>query len=172
MTRTTNARVAGVTFIVYIVAGVASLALSGRTHTTDVLSIFTSVSALVLGVTLYAITRVQDPDLAMLALTCRVVEAIPGHTGAIFFAVGSTLFCWLLLRGRMIPVALAWLGFLGSLLLVVILPLQRAGLFAGAASWFSGITWFMWLPMLVFELTLAVWLLVKGVATPAKVQPA
>jgi hypothetical protein len=29
------------------------------------------------------------------------------------------------------------------------------------------VTTFMWMPMLVFEVTLAVWLLIKGVATPA-----
>lgn len=73
------------------------------------LSLLTSFAALVLGVTLFAITRDQDRDLAMLGLTCRVVEAIPGSegVGAIFFAVGSTLFSWLMLRGRMVPVALA-----------------------------------------------------------------
>src|SRR5260370_23592846 len=119
MTRTTNARLAGVAFLFYIAAGVASLVLSGWTHATDVLSLLTSFSALVLGVTLYSITREQDPDLAMLGLTCRVVEGVPGHAGgAIFFAVGSTLFAWLLLRGRMIPVALAQLGVLASVLLV------------------------------------------------------
>jgi len=30
--------------------------------------------------------------------------------GATFFAVGSALFSWLLLRGRTVPVLLAWLG--------------------------------------------------------------
>src|SRR5712691_3715900 len=124
MTRTTNARIAGVTLIFYFAVGIASLLLSGRAHATDVLSIVTSFSALVLGVTLYAITREVDPDLAMLALACRVVEGIPGRASPTFFAVGSTLFCWLLLRGRMIPAALAWLGVLASVLLVVILPLQ------------------------------------------------
>ncbi|MBI3402222.1 MAG: DUF4386 family protein [Acidobacteria bacterium] len=168
MTRTTNARVAGFTFLFYIAAGIATLALSGRPHATDVLSLFTSLSALTLGVTLYAITREEDPDLAMLGLTCRVVEAIPGDQGAIFFAVGSTLFCWLFLRGRMIPVALAGLGVLASVLLVVILPLQRAELFGGAVNWFSSVTWLLWLPMLVFEVTLAIWLIVKGVALPAR----
>ena len=171
MTRTTNARIAGVTFLVYIAAGVATLSLTGRTHATDVLSLVTSLSALVLGVTLYAITREEDPDVAMLALTCRVVEAIPGNAGAFFFAVGSTLFSWLLLRGRMIPVALAWLGVLASVFLVVILPLQRAGLFGGTTNWFSAVTWLMWLPMLVFEVTLALWLIIKGVAAPAQRQP-
>ena len=84
--------------------------------------------------------------------------------------MGSLLFCWLLLRGRMIPVAMAWLGVLASVLLVTILPLQRAGLFAGAANWFSRVTWLMWLPMLVFEVTFALWLLVKGAAMPVRSQ--
>ena len=172
MTRTTNARIAGFTFLFYIAAGIASLVLDGRAHATDVLSLLTSFSALVLGVTLYAITREQDPELAMLALVCRVIEGIPGSPGTIYFDVGSTLFSWLLLRGRMIPVALAWLGVLASGLLVVILPLQRAGLFGGDRRWSSSVTWLMWLPALVFELTFAVWLIVKGVAAPARRQSA
>ncbi|HEV7766558.1 MAG TPA: hypothetical protein VGQ76_16270 [Thermoanaerobaculia bacterium] len=36
--------------------------------------------------TLYAITREHGPEIALLALTCRVVEAVPGE-GTIFFAV-------------------------------------------------------------------------------------
>ena len=160
------ARVAGFTFLFYIVAGIASLILDGRPEATDVLSLLTSFSALVLGVTLYMITREQGPALAMLAMICRVVEAIHGEA-AIFFAVGSTLFCWLLLRGRMIPVVLAWLGVLASVLLVVILPLQLAGLFGGAMSWSASVTWLVWLPMLVFEVVLALWLLIKGVTVPA-----
>ena len=89
MTRTTNARLAGFTFLFYIAAGIGSLVLAGRAHATDVLSVLTSLAALVLAVTLYAITREQDPDLAMLGLTCRVVEAIPGHAGPVFFAVAA-----------------------------------------------------------------------------------
>jgi hypothetical protein len=167
MTRTTNARLAGITFIVYIVAGVSSMALAKRPDATAVLTLVTSFCALILGVTLYSLTRDEDPDLALLALTCRVIEAIPGREGAIFFAVGSTLFAWLLLRGRMIPVALAWLGVIASALLVVILPLQRAGLFGGRGSWSSSVTWMIWMPALVFEIAFAVWLLTKGVTAPA-----
>ena len=159
------ARVAGFTFLFYIVAGITSLALASQTQVADMLSLLTSFSALVLGVTLYMITREQGLALAMLALTCRVLEAVSGEA-AIFFAVGSTLFSWLLLRGRLIPVALAWLGVLASVLLVVILPLQLAGLFGGPTSWSTSVTWLVWLPMLVFELTLALWLLIKGVAVP------
>jgi hypothetical protein len=96
MTRTTNARIAGFTFLVYIAAGVAGMVLFGRAtsgegmaaklagiaqHATDVrvtvvLSLLTSFAALVLAVTLYMITRDQDRDIAMLALTCRVGEGV------------------------------------------------------------------------------------------------
>ena len=163
MTVTTNARIAGFTFFLYIVAGITSLALHGRPHVTDFLSLLTSLCALVLGVTLYALTRDVDPDLAVLALACRAIEAIH-YEGTIFFAIGSTLFAWLLLRGRLSPAAIGWLGVVASALLVVVLPVQRAGLLAGATSWSSRMTWILWLPALVFEIALAAWLLVKGVA--------
>lgn len=169
MTRPTNARLAGFTFLFYIAAGIGSLVLAREPHVANVLSLLTDFCALVLGVTLYAITREEDADLAMLALTCRVIEAIPSGgegAGPIFFAVGSTIFSWLLLRGRMIPAALAWLGVLASATLVALLLVQRAGLFGGALNWSSSVTWLVWLPMLVFEVAFALWLIVKGVAAP------
>lgn len=226
MTRTTNARIAGFTLLLYIAAGVAGMIVSGRAtrgegtaarlasmaqHATEVrvgvlLGFLCAFIALALAVALYAITRDQDPDLAMLALTCRVGEAVVGAlfipmtlglvslattaganapndaaaltlssfvlaarswnpiVTATFFAVGSTLFSWLLLRGRMIPVALAWLGVLASVLLVVGLPLQLAGVLSGS------VTQLMWIPMAAFEIPLALWLLIKGVAMPARRQ--
>jgi hypothetical protein len=159
------ARVAGFTFLFYIVAGITSLALAGQTQVADVLALLQNFSALVLGVTLYALTYKQGPALATLALTCRVLEAVHAES-AIFFAVGSLLFCWLLLQGRMIPTVLAQLGVVASALLVVILPLQLAGLLGGTMSWSGSVTWLVWLPMLAFEVTLALWLLIKGVAAP------
>ena len=48
----------------------------------------------------------------------------------------------------------------------VLLLLQRAGL-GDVLNWSSPITWSVWLPMLVFEMTFAVWLIIKGVAAPA-----
>jgi Domain of unknown function (DUF4386) len=223
LTRTSNARIAGVTLLLYIAVGVAQMALFGQTtagegtaaklanmaqHATDVrvnlvLGLLTSFVALALGAALYAITRDQDPDLAMLALTCRVGEGVlgailapmtlgllsvattfganapnvtPPHElvslilaarswnpviCATFFAVGSALFSWLLLRGRMIPVALAWLGLFASVLLVAGLPLQLAGVLH------SPFTQVMWLPMAAFEIPLGLWFLIKGVAMPA-----
>ncbi len=169
MTRTTNARVAGITSFVYLAAGLSSLAFAGVAPATSVLAVLTSFSALVMGVTFYAITREQGPELAMLGLMCRVIEGIPGE-GMIYFAVGNLCFSWLFLRGRMIPVALARLGVFASILLVVFLLLQRTGLFGGAVNWFASVTWLSSLPMLVFEVALAVWLIVKGVAAPASAQ--
>ena len=160
------ARVAGLAFLLYIAVGITSMALPDQMQGTDLLSLLMSFSALVLGVTLYALTRDQGPVLAMLALVCRVLEAVPVSEPAIFFAVGSTIFSWLLLRGRMIPIALAWVGVVASVLLVIILPLQLAGLFGGAMTWSAGITWLVWLPMLVYEVVLALWLLIKGVTLP------
>ncbi|HKA58106.1 MAG TPA: DUF4386 domain-containing protein [Gemmatimonadales bacterium] len=166
MTRTANARIAGSTFLLYIVAGITSLSLTGHEGARGVLGIVTSLCALVLGVTLYALTRDEDSDLALLALGCRFIEAVPGgeNRSAIFFAVGSTIFAWLFLRGRMIPVWLARFGVIASVLLVILLLVQRAGVFASAVSWSSPLTWVLWFPMLIFEVTLAFWLLIKGVA--------
>jgi hypothetical protein len=221
MTRNTNARIAGVTFLVYIAAGLTSMMLFTRAtsgvgvaaklasialHSIDVrlvvlLNPLLNLSALVLGVTLWAITRDQDRDLAMLGLTCRVAEGIAGMdvsgllgllwlatttdasaidagaastlgayflkmqgsfgASATFFALGSTVFSWLLLRGRMIPAALAWLGVFASALLVVCLPLQLAGFVQGPLAWY------IWLPVFLFEVSVALWLVVKGVAAPA-----
>ena len=218
MTRATNARLAGFTFLIYIAVGITSMVLTGRAtngtgvaaqlatiaqHATDLrltilLTLVMNLSAIVLGVTLYAITREQDRDLALLGMTCRVAEGIAGMdvsgtlgllwlatatdapalggsgasvlgafflrmgqtmgASATFFAIGSTIFSWLLLRGRMIPVPLAWLGVVASVLLVVCCPLVLAGLLRGP------ITTYMWLPMLLFEVTLALWLIVKDAA--------
>jgi len=85
----TNARVAGSAFLLYIVLGLPAGLLMAKATSAEgitaklvgvaqhanglrvavVLVLFSSFCALVLGVTLYGITREVDPDLAMLALT-------------------------------------------------------------------------------------------------------
>ena len=153
------ARIAGFTFLFYIIVGIISMTLPNQAKVTDALSLLLNFSAIVLGVTLYMITREQGPALALLALACRIIEAVHSES-AIFFAVGSLLFTWLLLRGRMIPVALAWLGVLSSVLWVIGLPLQLIGVLPESA------TWYIYLPMAAFEIPFALWLLIKGVALP------
>lgn len=217
MTRTMNARLAGFMFLFYIATGVAAMILfrqatggaegaaaklaSIAQHAPlvrlyAVLALLTFFDAVVLAVALYALTRDQDADLALLALCCRVGEGVLNAVaadqtlqllsvaaaapdaaaaqalgalllqqdgsgiliGGTCFAVGSTIFSYLFLRARSIPVPLAWLGVLGSALLVVALPLQIAGLIKGP------VTFFMWIPAGVFEAVLGFWLLIKGVA--------
>jgi len=109
------------------------------------------------------------PDPAAANALGAILLTLPSWSAIIcatFFAVGSTFFSYLLLRGRMVHVALAWVGVVASILLVVALPLQLAGILRGP------ITQLMWLPMLAFEVPLGLWLLIKGVATPPRRQPA
>ena len=199
MTSTTNARTAGVAFIVYFAAVMAQVAGARDPHFRIILTLIGQFSALVLAVTLYALTRGYDRDLAMLGLVCRTAEGIIGATllpvslafgataavgvsastvaatsdltsllvsvrdwntvvSSLFFAVGSTAFTWVMLRGRIIPVGLAWLGVVASALMVVALTLQLAGVVQGRVVAITS------LPIVFFELPLGVWLIVKGVS--------
>jgi hypothetical protein len=219
MTLKTNSRIAGATFLLYIAIGVTSMVLSPggdgiaarleamEQHDLKVrigflLGLLMSFCALVLAVTLHALTREEDQDLATLGMICRAGEGIVGisipvslsllwlatSTGAdapdvraahalgafvikvggwqtlicaILFAAGSTIFSYLFLRGRMIPVSLARLGVGASVLLVAGLPLNLAGFLTGP------VTQLMWVPMALFEVALALWLIIKG-ASPAR----
>jgi hypothetical protein len=226
MTRKTNARLAGFMFLFYIATGITSLVLFNQAtsgaegtaaqlasiaqHATTVrltvlLTMCGFVSAVVLGVTLYALTRDEDRDLALLGLCGRVTEGVlaagstgrtlqllavatastaagtdaaaaqaygafmlnqggwTGNISAICFVMGSTLFSYLFLRARSIPVPLAWLGLLASLLLLVALPLGLVGVI--------NVSFFMWMPMLVFEVAFALWLIIKGVKPSNRQSP-
>jgi hypothetical protein len=77
-------------------------------------------------------------------------------SSAYLFALGSMAFCYLLLRGRMIPTWLAWTGVLGSVLLVFTLPLS----FIGVAR--KPFTDLAWIPIGVFEIVVSVWFLWTG----------
>ena len=91
------------------------------------------------------------------------VQGLTTLISATAFAIGSTLFSYLFLRARTIPAPLAWLGVLASVLLVVGLPIEMAGFIE------SPVTSLMWIPMAVFEVAFALWLLIKGVAAqPAR----
>ena len=230
MTRTTSARVAGFTYLFYAAIGICSEVLmrqargvggdaaqltrigqyATNVRLTIVITLLECLSALVLAVTLYGITRDENHELAMLGLVCRVAEGvlgslnnIPGYLGllwlakagvgtdvpdaptrnalrafllmpgtsvplgAMFYAVGTLIFSYLFLRGRMVPVSIAWLGVLASGLLVLVLPLQLAGFYTGPLTGYL-----LWLPALVFQVVLALWLLIRGVTAPAPRQPA
>ena len=222
MTVRNSARVAGAAFLLYIVTGITAMVLSGiATKGGDtaaklaslaahaglfrvnlLLVFFGCFCALALAVTLCALTRQVDPDLALAILVCRSAEGVIGATSveegqrrvalatasgtaapdpatsaalgtlffkapgslvvsAMFFAVGSLVFCYLLLRGRLVPAWLSWLGLVASVLIVVGLPLQLLEVLPKL------LTDVMWIPMLLFEVPLGVWLIVKGVTPRA-----
>jgi len=165
MTLTTNARLAGAAFIAYLAAGIGSMAVAPNSGLIAVANIAQSFCALVLGVTLWAITRDVDRDLATFAMLCRVIEAVPGQ-GEIYFAVGNTIFCWLLLKGLIIPSLLAWIGFASSFALSGLLIAQAGGLLGGRMNWSSPVTWMVWLPVLIFELGAAAVLLSGRIRAP------
>lgn len=223
MTLRTNARIAGLVFLLYIGTGIADMMVSSRaTGGADSAARLASIAqnaprmrvgilltmsqifwAILLGVSLWALTRDADRDLAMFGLVCRVgegvVAALPTaielalfstaaaaasasgaaaaslhQTGAVLFALtpfpatiaatlfgaGSMAFSIAFLRARSIPRWLAWLGVAASVAVVIAIPLRAIRLIGAAAVWTA------WMPMLVFELVLAGWLLTKGVAAP------
>jgi hypothetical protein len=226
MTLRTNARLAGWAYLLYFVVGIGDLVLSGRTTAgavgtaarlasiaqhetlmgvTILLGLFQAVCAVVLGVTLWALTRDQDREVAALGMSFRLLEGASnavsiarplalmslakasvaaaaadaattnaaaglimrtglgssGGAGSFCFGIGSLCFCWLFLRARSIPAWLAWTGVLASVFWVIGTPLDLAGFIGGPASYAT------WIPMAVFELTFAVWLIAKGIAEPS-----
>lgn len=218
MTRRGNSRLAGITFLLYIVTGIGTMILMGKVnagasdpaarlaaivqhelvHRVNVLlTLLQAAYAVILGVTLYALTRDEDRELALFGFCARFTEGLiavvsavngfalirlatakepaPSLTGieaflkatdgstpvfaALCFAIGSTLFCYLFLRARTIPVPLAWLGVVASVILVAGLPLQILDVIKGGML--------IWMPMLVFEVWFAFFLIFKGVAPAA-----
>jgi hypothetical protein len=105
---------------------------------------------------------VDVPDVATTNALGAFLLAPGAAVGAIFFAVGSAIFSYLLLRGRMIPVSLAWWGVLSSALLVIGVPLQVAGFLTGPLAGYQ------WVPAIVFAPVFALWLLIQGVAAPGR----
>jgi hypothetical protein len=117
MTTRTNARIAGFMFLFYIASGIAGMILFNQASKGEdaaarlasiaahapqmglsfVFALIAIFNALLLGLALYALTRDQDPDLALLALACRVVEgainAIPAIAilALLSIAMGSTV---------------------------------------------------------------------------------
>ena len=215
-------RVAGFAFLFLIATILVSGVVGGGVRTTQgvsetlasvaehatrirlglVLTLVASITTLVLAAMLYAMVVRQDRNLAILALSCRAVEAglyavgmlttlallslsqhsaqdassaralvdliwdvppMSTNIASTFFAAGSTLYCYLLLKARVIPVPLAVIGVVGSLLILVGVPVQTA---VGNQT-FTGPSAAIWIPIGVFEITTGGWLLVKGAAVPA-----
>jgi hypothetical protein len=110
VTARTTARIAGAAFLVYIVAGLSSLALFGAasrgadmsariaavsSHVTEMrlsllLNFVSAFCALLLAASLYSLTRTSDRELAMFGMLCRAGEGILG-----MFAFSALGLLWL-----------------------------------------------------------------------------
>jgi hypothetical protein len=115
-------------------------------------------------------TNAEAGDAASIrVLTDLLVKLGPlsSNVGATFFAAGSTVYCYLLLTSRAIPVPLSVTGVVGSLLILVGVPVQTAL----SHNTFSGASALIWLPIAVFEISTGAWLLVRGVRV-STTQPA
>jgi len=98
MTSTTNARIAGFTYLFYAAIGICSEVLMHQAMGVDgdaaklerigqyatnvrltiLITLLECLSALVLGVTLYRMTCHEGHELGMLGLVCRVAEGVLG----------------------------------------------------------------------------------------------
>jgi len=136
-----------------------------------------SVAAATLGIDFAAVhsltgsnflPALSTEQLQALARLLISLDAGGNRAAALFFGLGSTLFCYLWFRSRYIPRLLAALGILASLVPTFIplstivfasladLPLRRAR---------SGI------PIAIFEVVVGLWLLIKGINPPVLAEP-
>ena len=105
-------------------------------------------------------------DTTTLATLARL--AIAGHgsaytLGLMIFGFGSTIFCYLWLESRYVPKALAMLGvfasaWIGAWVLTIMVAPEVGKIVT--IAWWAG-------PIFVFELTMGLWLLIKGLPRTA-----
>ena len=72
------------------------------------------------------------------------------------FVVGGFIFACLFLRGRLIPRWLAWVGVITIGVQLIFVPLHIATIVSGS------IVNLLWMPILLYEIPLGIWLIVKG----------
>ena len=162
---------------------------------TVLLDLLQIVCAMVLAVTLYRLVKTVSPTLALLAMTFRIGEGLlgalpllsklelmrlasssvgsadyltrgsellhrPDHGFSEFcFVVGGFVFACLFLRGRLIPRWMAWTGVVTIGVQLICVPLHIAMIVPGS------VMNLLWMPILLYEIPLGVWLIVKGTAT-------
>lgn len=138
-----------------------------------VLKLVHAVTAVLMALNLLTVLRLATDPEYLQALKAEPLQALvrlhssltegPYYVGLAFWALSSTLFGWLWLKSRYIPVALAGFGLVASawcLLCTFAFIIDPA---------FSGVVnlWWFDTPMVLFEIALSFWLLFKGLRAPA-----
>jgi uncharacterized protein DUF4386 len=80
--------------------------------------------------------------------------------GLVYYSLGSTLFCYLLLKSKYVPKLLAWWGLISSF--VALISTLAIIVFPGA----DGIVPGCYAPVGIFEIVTGFWLLVAGIRIP------
>ena len=136
--------------------------------------------AVLLAVTLYQTLKPVNQNLALIAMFWRLGEtfivvimmifSIKGkantvgfNISAILFSIGSLIFFYLFYKSKYIPPIISVFGIFASVMVT----------FVGFAILIypdhAGVIQFGWIPMIIAEITIGVWLLFKGLR-PKKVQ--
>jgi hypothetical protein len=95
-----------------------------------------------------------------LALADEVLHRPDGGFSAFCFVVGGFLFACLFLKGRSIPRWLAWIGVVTIAMQLICVPLHIATMIPESIE-----NW-LWFPILLYEVPLGIWLIVKGIKSP------
>lgn len=106
----------------------------------------------------YAQANASDAS-ALQALGTLAIEGnfVAYHVAMAGLAIGSLPFCYLLYRTRLVPRIIAVLGLIGYPALLALMVIEMFG------SDVAPILYALYVPGAIFELGLAVWLVVKGV---------
>jgi len=105
---------------------------------------------------------VDTPQLQALARACLAMYGTGLSIGFVFLGLGSAVFSYVWLKSGYIPRAIALLGIVASLLLTVMTLITMVFPRVYAVL---GMSYMM--PMFLYEVGLGLWLLVKGLRTPA-----
>ena len=123
-------------------------------------TIANSVAALLLAGSLPALSAEQLPAFTRLLIG---LDTGGNRVAALFFGLGSTLFCYLWFKSRFVPRVLAGFGIFASLVPAIV-PLSTVLLAALADAPLrrarAGI------PIAIFEAAIGLWLLIKGIQQP------
>jgi len=104
---------------------------------------------------------VADPSEALVSLTSHA-GFVAYNVSAIFFSIGSIVFCFLFFKSQYIPRILSGLGVFSSA--VVTVMCFGSLIFPDHAA----ILQYGWAPMAIFEVTTGIWLMLFAVKTQAR----
>ncbi len=97
-----------------------------------------------------------NPALVREILVREILDRPTNTFGEFCFVVGGFLFACLFLRGHLIPRWLAWIGVITIGAQLICVPLSIATMISRPI-----VNW-LWFPILLYEVPLGIWLIVKG----------